>query len=593
MRPGRFCLALVLASLCVVARSYCERTRNVFVLHMENSHVPANIAASSAIQEVLGREPRVQVFEEYLDESRLGTDFATMAAALGHKYAGQHIDLVLTIGPPALQFMLKYGEQLWPGVPKVFSAVDGKPTQLPPDVTGVYGFFRFAPTIDLALRLQPDIQHVFYIGGASTGEISRRNFAQSEFKPYAGRLDVTYLNDEPLPLILDHLSRLPSHSAVLFTTFFKDATGRTFITANVAPLVAVASNAPTYGTLETSIGSGIVGGSIFDFEKQARAGAVLGVKVLRGVPVANLPVQEGPRNDVIVDWRQLERWDIPMARVPAGTTVMFRELTVWERYRSYLWILLGVLVGQTALLALLLVQVRARKGANAAIRGLTRRLIHATEDERKRVAGELHDDIGQRLSLVSLQLDSAIADPAHDGNNAQDLKDCRLEVDTLITDVHNLSHQLHSSKLKHLGLESALKELCRSIGERHKLEVVLEAHGISPNLNPDISLCFYRVAQEGLNNVVRHSGANRAQVNVMATNGQLTMIVQDFGRGFQVGTSPPGLGLVTMEERLLTLSGTFSVSSRRGAGTTVMASAPLHSGAEDGEERDSRLEIAS
>jgi len=583
MKASRFGMLLILAWFVVVARCDGERTKNVLVLHMENSHAPANIAASNAIQEVIARESRIQIFDEYLDENRLGTDFAMMADTLGRKYAGQHMDLVVTVGPPALRFILQYGEQLWPSVPKVFSAVDGKPQQLPPNITGVYGFFRFTPSLELALRLQPDLRHVFYVGGFSPAELDRKSIAQREFQPYAGRLDFTYLNDLPLPTLLDRLSNLPPQSAVLFTTYFKDSTGEMFVTANVAQLVAVASNAPVYGALKTALGNGVVGGSVFDYEAQARAAAVMASKILQGVPVAALPVQEGPRNDTVVDWRQLRKWDIPEARVPPGTIVMFREVTVWERYRDYVWVFIGALTCQTALIVLLLVQVRARQKANVAIRGLTRRLIHASEDERKRVASELHDDIGQRLSLVCLQLDSAILSSTAKGNDGPDLRDCLKQMDSLVTDVHNLSHQLHSSKLKHIGLESALRELCRNIEQLHQLKVELEVNGLSPDLNPDISLCFYRVAQEGLSNVVRHSGSGRAQVKVDAADGQLTMIVKDFGSGFRTSGSPAGLGLVTMEERLRNVSGTFRVSSSPEAGTTVVAFAPLRSAALDAE----------
>src|SRR5579885_2139361 len=242
MRLGRVFSLMILAWLFVSARSECERTRNVFVLFMENSHLPANIAAANAIQEIVGRQPGVQVYEEYLDEDRLGTDFATVADMISRKYAGRQMDLIMTIGPPTLRFVLQYGEQLWPAVPKVFSAVVAKPEQLPEDMTGVYNFLRFAPTLDLALQLQPDTQHVFYIGGISPSEIGRRAIAQTEFKPYEKRVDFTYLNDVPLPLMFERLSMLPVHSIVLFTTFFKDASGESFISANVAPLVVVAAN---------------------------------------------------------------------------------------------------------------------------------------------------------------------------------------------------------------------------------------------------------------------------------------------------------------------------------------------------------------
>lgn len=569
------CLALLfITCFFVAANAHGEHPKNIFVLHMENSHIPANIAASDAIREVLGHEPTVQIFEEYLDEDRLGGNVAAIADTFARKYAGQHFDLIMTIGPPALRFLAQYGEQLWPSVPKVFADVDGRPSRLPPNTTGVYGFFRFAPTLKLALQLEPEVQHVYYIGGGTPGEIVRRSIAQNEFRPYQGRLDFTYINGLPLPQLVNRLSNLPPHSIVIFTTFFKDNEGNTFVTANIAPLIVVAANAPVYGTLQGVIGKGIVGGSLFDFGTQTHAAAKLGLKILHGTPVASLAVEEGPPNKVVVDWRQLKRWAIAESKVPPDTTIMFRELTIWERYRDYIWVVAGVVVGQTLLLMVLLAQMRARQRANVAIRGLTMRLIHATEDERKRVASELHDDIGQRLSLVSTQLDSMVI---RSGNEieSQQMKECQQEVDALVTDVHNLSHQLHSSQVQHLGLDVALRNLCRNIAQRNNLIIAVEYSDLLPEMQQDVSLCFYRVAQEALNNIVRHSGTDRVEISISVAAEQLTMIVRDFGNGFEVAKSPAGLGLVTMEERLKAISGTFSVTSRLGGGTTITASLPL------------------
>ncbi|MEG9432814.1 sensor histidine kinase [Terriglobus sp. ADX1] len=568
-------MALLLATCFFVAASaQSAPPKNIFVLHMENSHAPANIAASDAIRQVLGHEPTVQIFEEYLDEDRLGADSAAMADAFARKYAGQHFDLIMTIGPPSLRFLAQYGERLWPSVPRVFADVDGRPSQLPLNTTGVYGFFRFAPTLELALQLQPDVQHIFYIGGGTPGEIARRGIAESEFRPYQGRLDFTYINGLSLPQLVNRLSSLPPHSVVIFTTFFKDKEGNTFVTANLAPVIAAASNAPVYGTLQGVLGSGIVGGSLFDFGAQTNAAAELSLKILRGTPVASLAVEEGPPNKVVVDWRQLKRWAIPESKLPPHTTITFRELTMWERYRDYVWIVAGILIGQTLLLVVLFTQVRARQRANVAIRGLTMRLIHATEDERKRVASELHDDIGQRLSLVSAQLDSMVIKSGNE-IESQPLRECLQEVDSLVTDVHDLSHQLHSSQVQHLGLDVALQNLCKRIAQRNNLTIELKGAEILPEMQQEVSLCFYRVAQEALNNIARHSGSDRVEINFCVAMARLTMIVRDFGHGFEAARSPAGLGLVTMEERLKAISGTFSVSSKVGVGTTITASLPL------------------
>jgi signal transduction histidine kinase len=262
-------------------------------------------------------------------------------------------------------------------------------------------------------------------------------------------------------------------------------------------------------------------------------------------------------------------------------SVLFREPVTWGSHRAYM-ILAGVaiLLAQAALIILLVLQMRRRIRSDQTIRSLTRRLIHVGEEERTHLARELHDDIGQRLSLVSVELGSLNwnrATSRQDGNRK--LEQALEELQTLISDVHGLSHRLHSSKLEHLGLEDALKELCQQITQRHDLEIGLQMNEVRAGLDREISLCFYRVAQEALSNIVRHSSSSRATVRLAASRGMLRLQVKDDGTGFDPSKTPVGLGLVTMEERLRLIGGTLSVASKPGEGTTVTAQvspAPLN-----------------
>src|SRR3984885_2086644 len=159
--------------------------------------------------------------------------------------------------------------------------------------------------------------------------------------------------------------------------------------------------------------------------------------------------------------------------------------------------LLSLFVVLIGVVALLIVQTRRRWRSEQAVRRLSRRIISGSEEERMRVARELHDDIGQRLSLISIQLGLHVDQLSKNGGPVSaELSDAVRDVDALVTDVHNLSHQLHSSKLEHLGLRVALKELCQQISERHDLPIDLQIDQGSVRVPQDIALCFYRVAQE-------------------------------------------------------------------------------------------------
>ena len=148
------------------------------------------------------------------------------------------------------------------------------------------------------------------------------------------------------------------------------------------------------------------------------------------------------------------------------------------------------------------------KQAKSELVELTERLIQAQESERQRLARELHDDIGQRLSLLIIGLDRLRHGlPMGLRGPREELEASLEEASQLATDIHGLSHQLHSSKLKHLGLKAALRELCAQVSRQHGVDVNLEAETIPGELSEERALCLYRVAQEALNNAVKHSGS--------------------------------------------------------------------------------------
>jgi len=216
----------------------------------------------------------------------------------------------------------------------------------------------------------------------------------------------------------------------------------------------------------------------------------------------------------------------------------------------------------------------AYPGLTASDRNLTARLINVAEEERRHLARELHDDIGQRLSLLAVSLDILKNDPAE--SIREKLEDALRELKDVAEDIHNLSHRFHPSKLQHLGLPAALKEICRHIGGQHRVVIDLQTTEPCPTLSDDVSLCFYRVAQEALNNAVKHSRSERVRVRLDSSQDRVRLQVRDFGVGFSPATNSDGLGLATMHERLRMVGGTLYIKSSAGKGTDVRAEAGIH-----------------
>jgi signal transduction histidine kinase len=204
-------------------------------------------------------------------------------------------------------------------------------------------------------------------------------------------------------------------------------------------------------------------------------------------------------------------------------------------------------------------------------------LIEAHEEERTRIARELHDDIGQRVALLCVELESC----AHQApGSVVDLHECvqlaRQRVFTLGDDIQALSHRLHSSKLEYLGLLSAAKSFCTELCERRNVRVEFKHSDVPVALPKEISLCLFRVLQEALQNAVKHSGAQDFTAEVHGTRDGIRLVVSDSGIGFdwRHAINGRGLGLISMRERLRLVNGELSIQSEPGHGTTVLARVP-------------------
>lgn len=262
--------------------------------------------------------------------------------------------------------------------------------------------------------------------------------------------------------------------------------------------------------------------------------------------------------------------------------------TDWERFRWYILGTTVLLVAQTALIAGLLVQRRRRRQAEDAahgsraeveasydrIRDMGRRLIRAQEDERARIARELHDDISQQVALLTIDVDLLVAADAPDAAADQAIV-ARARLDELARSIHDLSHRLHPTRLRLIGLVPALHGLRHELSHAG-LSITVTDTDVPAGLPPELTLCLFRVVQESLRNAANYSGARHVSVDLRAGPQGLALIIEDDGAGFDVHSKwGSGLGLVSMSERVEALGGTLDVQSDPGAGTRIHVSVPL------------------
>lgn len=222
-----------------------------------------------------------------------------------------------------------------------------------------------------------------------------------------------------------------------------------------------------------------------------------------------------------------------------------------------------------------MIDISERKRAEEALRDLGGRLIAAQEEERRRVARELHDDLNQRLALISRELEQLgqkIPKPLR--KSVQTLEKQASEVST---EIHRLSYRLHPAKLDYLGLPSALASLCKEVTESGGVKVQFHQTGFPASINRDITLCLFRIAQEGLRNCVKHSGAESARVVLTKTQQAVQLSVSDNGCGFDTSSEvmEKGLGFLSMKERLHPLGGEIKIYSSPLRGTRLEVMVPL------------------
>ncbi len=224
--------------------------------------------------------------------------------------------------------------------------------------------------------------------------------------------------------------------------------------------------------------------------------------------------------------------------------------------------------------------VTKRKEAEEALSTINRRLIEAQEQERTRIARDLHDDINQRLGMLAIQVEELRRNPpASAAELSQQLAEIGEGINGVSTGVQSISHQLHSPQLEYMGVVAAMKSFCREFGARQKVEIDFRSDEIPQFVFHEVSLCLFRIMQEALHNAAKHSGVRHFVVRLNSSSNELHLTVSDRGSGFDAESAmnKGGLGLISMRERVRLVSGTIVIESKPRGGTTIHARVPLNS----------------
>lgn len=289
-------------------------------------------------------------------------------------------------------------------------------------------------------------------------------------------------------------------------------------------------------------------------------------------------VDFSPREDAEKDW-------VLFQQLRTGSIDHYQlERRYFRRDGSLIWGSLSISLLRSLpspIVLAMMEDITAKETSEEALSRASQKLIQAQEQERSRLARELHDDINQRLAMLAVKLEGLKRDlpmPAH--QLERHIEEMSEQLADVGKEIQALSHRLHSPKLELMGLANAASSFCKEFSDRRNVEIDFQSENIPRNLEGDLSLCLYRVLQEALQNAAKHSGSRQFRVLLRGGANEIELIVRDSGLGFDPkdAIKGDGLGLTSMRERLKLLDGELSIHFVVKGGTTVQARVPLTSG---------------
>jgi hypothetical protein len=576
------CMGTAIFLLAALGTAVAESKR-VMILHSFGQDFKPWSDYAKAIRLELGRQ---SPWPLDIDEHSLVTARASdenpegpFVEYLRSLFADKQLDLIVSIGAPAAGFVQRHRQRLFPTTPMLLTVVEQRRVQhsvLTTNDAVVAVSINYFAAIENILRVLPDTKHVAVVIGSSPIERYWRKEIGEEVQPFANRIAFTWYNHLSFEGILKHAAALPPQSAIFWELMVVDAAGVVHEESGALTRLHAVANAPIFSYTDAFFGREIVGGPHVPVLETGRRVAEVAVRILGGEKAGDIKTPPVGFATPKFDWREMQRWGISESRLPPGSEIHFRNPTAWEQYRVRILFLCAALLVQAALLSWLLYEHRYRRRSEAAAYELSGRLIHAQEEERSRLARELHDDVTQRLALLAIDAgreERKLSGPA--GGTA--MRTMREGLVRLSEDVHALSYRLHPSILEDLGLVDALKSECERFTQTCPVRLEVDAQEIPERLPHAVALCLFRIAQEALRNIARHSRASRAEVSLRRMDGGLQLAVRDNGAGFDPARHRAriSLGHASMRQRAFLLGGKVDIDSRPGHGTVVLAWVPL------------------
>jgi signal transduction histidine kinase len=390
----------LLLSLATAIVTQAQPPKRVLMLHSFGPEFGDLYARDMRVQLSRQLPGRLELYEEWLVSARFPErqEDAAFAGYLNTLFADHPIDLVITLGAPAANFVQRYQQSLFRSTPELLTDVEERRASgasLTPNETAVAISVSFPLLVENILRVQPRTSTVAVVIGNSPIERYWVRQIRDSLEPFKSRVTLTFLNDLPFIDVLKRVATLPAGSAIFYIVLSPDVEGipQDEDTA-LAALHAVAS-APIFSYSDAYLGKGIVGGPLISSDEQGRETVSVAVRLLSGEHASDIRMPPISLGKPEFDWRELKRWNIRESDLPPGSMILFREPSAWERYRWQIVAVTVVLVLEAALIVTLLHERRRRRIAEM---NAHQRMAELAHMNRRAAVGELSASIAHELN---------------------------------------------------------------------------------------------------------------------------------------------------------------------------------------------------
>ncbi len=530
--------------------------RRVLILSGAEVMLPAGQVIDGAIRQVLSDTNLgpLEFYSEGMDAYRFHTEKFEdeLASFLLRKYGERQPALVFALTDLALDFLIRYRGQLWPDSPVVFTNVDPKyfQSRIRPDwSTGIVDVEDFTGTVNLARVLQPDARRILVVGGSGDRDVTTIQEAVRSLEAMQPPLPVAAKSGVPMGDFPREFGKLPRDTILLYTMMYRDSQGRAIVPRDAAKALAAASSVPVYGVHATFLGTGTLGGAMFDYGFTGRAAAQLGARILRGETPSSIPIMPGSPRLLAVDARQLKRFGIPAHRVPSDYEIRYREPSFWRQYWKRVVAVGLALVAETVLLAALLIERRQRRRAEDENRQRRRELAHAG---RLTAVGELtasiSHEINQPLGAILANAEAAEMLLESENGNLEEIRrilsDIRrddLRASEVVRRVRELAgkREIETKAVDLNPIVESVAQLLEHEARRHAVAIQKDLASDLPAVQADavslqqvlINLAMNGIDAMSVTTVIRR----RLVISTRAAGGVVEVRVTDTGHGIEEG----------------------------------------------------------